>query len=78
MGLSFLPNKNTMCKEIEQWIALRKLDTLLSVCDCCVYKVFDYILTQECRTCSVRKGIVRIMDERSQRDPQEEDLLRTC
>jgi hypothetical protein len=78
MGLRFLPNKNTMCKEIEQWIALRKLDTLLSVCDCCVYKVFDYILTQECRTCSVRKGIIRIMDERSQRDSQEEELLQTC
>jgi hypothetical protein len=26
----------------------------------------------------VRKGIIRIMDERSQRDSQEEELLQTC
>jgi hypothetical protein len=75
MSLSFLPNKATMCKEIEQWIAIRKLDTLLSVCECCVFKAYDFILTQECRTCMVRKGILRITDERNQELRQEAELL---
>ena len=63
-----------MCKEIEQWIKSKKLDTLLNICECCVFNAYNFILTQECRTCMVRKGILRITDERS-RELRQEELL---
>jgi len=74
MSLSFLPSRAAMCKEIEEGISLKKMDTLLSICECCVFKD-DFILTQECRTCMVRKGIIRIADERKRELRQEEELL---
>lgn len=76
MGLSFLPNRAAMCKEIEQWISSRKLDTLLGICECCVFNAYNFILTQECRTCMVRKGVLRITDARSQELRRENELLR--
>lgn len=68
MGLGFVPSRETMVKQIEQWVALRKMDTLLSVCECCIFKTFDFILTQECRSCAVRKGILHLMDEASMKE----------
>jgi len=78
MNLSFLPNTDMMCKEIEHWVELRKLDTLLGVCNCCMYKVFDFILTQECRTCTVRQGILRIVEEKRREARDENTVLETC
>ena len=75
MSLSFLPNRATMCKEIEQLIKSNKLDTLLSICECCVFNAYNFILTQECRACMVRKGIIRITDERSRELRREKELL---
>jgi len=48
---------------VEQWIALKRLDMLRSLCNCCVFKVFDFILAPECRMCVIRKGIVCIANE---------------
>ena len=78
MNLSFLPNRETMRKEIEQWIELRKLDTLMGVCNCCMYKVFDFILTQECRTCAVRDGILRIVEVKRRESRKEDEVLEAC
>lgn len=78
MNLSFLPNRETMRKEIEQWIVLRKLDTLMGVCNCCMYKAFDFILTQECRTCTVRNGILSIVEEKRRESRKEEEVLGVC
>jgi hypothetical protein len=78
MNLSFLPNSDMMRKEIEHWIELRKLDTLLGVCNCCMYKVFDFILTQECRTCTVRNGILRIVEEKRREARNENAALEAC
>ena len=36
---------------------------LRSLCNCCVFKVFDFILAPECRMCVIRKGIVCIANE---------------
>lgn len=78
MGLSFLPNRDKMCKQVEQWVVLEKMDTLLSVCECCVFKTYDFILTQECRTCNVRKGILAIADEKNREARQVAELLQAC
>ncbi len=58
MIMGFLASQDSMYHEIEQWIALGRLNTLMSLCNCCVYKVFDFILAPECRMCIIRKGIV--------------------
>ncbi len=78
MGLGFLPKRDAMCKEIEQWTTLRKLDTLLGLCNCCIYKTFDYILSDECRMCNVRKGIQKILTEKARECPEDEELLKAC
>ncbi len=75
MALGFLPNRDTMCKEVEQWIALRKLDTLLSLCDCCTFKTFNFILSDDCRICLIRKGIVAIMEDRKRERMREQELV---
>ncbi len=64
MSLGFLPKRDSMCKEIEQWTILKKLDRLLGLCNCCVYKTFDYILADECRMCTIRQGILLIVKEK--------------
>ncbi len=74
MALGFLPNRDMMCKEVEQWIALRKLDTLLSICDCCTFKTFNLILSDDCRICLVRKGILAIMENRKRERLLEREL----
>ena len=78
MGLGFLPKRDSMCKEIEQWTALRKLDALLGLCNCCIYKTFDYILAEECRMCMIRKGILLIINEKKRTGLPEHELLDAC
>jgi hypothetical protein len=67
-----------MYKEIEQWTACKKLDALLGLCNCCVYKAFDYILPVECRMCVIRKGILKISDEKRREALADNDLLTAC
>ncbi len=76
MGLGFLPSRDKMMKEIEQWTVLKKLDTLTGLCNCCLYRVFD--LVQECRTCKVQRGIESIAGERSEETVACGDLLGSC
>ena len=78
MDLGFLPNKETMRKEIEQWVVLRKLDTLLGLCNCCMYKVFDFILPQECRGCTVRNGILGVVEAKRREERKNIDVLGVC
>ncbi len=64
MSIGFLASQDSMCQEIERWVGLGQLDTLIGLCNCCVYKVFDLILAPECRMCIIRKGIVLLTKER--------------
>ncbi len=77
MGLGFLPKRDSMCKEVEQWTILKKLDRLLGLCNCCMYKTFDYILADECRMCTIRKGILKIIQEKQQVDVPASSLPNT-
>lgn len=78
MGLGFLPKRDNMCKEVELWTACKKVETLLGLCNCCVYKAFDYILPDECRMCVIRKGILRIADEKKRDGLDVSELLNAC
>lgn len=82
MGISFFPSRNNMIKEVDQWIVLNKIDMLMSLCNCCLYKMFD--MAHECRSCRVRSGINRIAKQagpvlsKSEREPEGEELLGVC
>jgi hypothetical protein len=79
MSISFFPNRNNLIKEVDQWIVLNKVDMLMSLCNCCLYKVFD--MSHACRSCRVKRGIQRIAKqmEKDMRQPVEgEELLGVC
>lgn len=78
MGLGFLPNRESMCIEVEKWISLGKVDTLQALCNSCVYKIFDVLLAQECRMCVIRKGILWIQARNRSESPVGDRLLTTC
>ena len=78
MSVSFFPSRDSMYKEIQSWIAMNKLEMLMSLCNCCTYKALECTAVHQCRSCIVRKGIVKL--ERSgRREPAEgEELLGVC
>lgn len=78
MGLGFLPNRESMCSEVEKWTALGKIDTLQGLCNSCVYKAFDIILAQECRMCVIRKGILWIQAENRRERLVDDRLMTAC
>jgi len=75
MALGFLPSREAMCREVECWIAQQDVDTLLRLCNCCIYKTFDLILAGECRICIIRNGIRSIVRDRSQECSEASALL---
>ncbi len=77
MSPGFLPCLDGMHKEVEKWILLGKLDMLLGLCGCCMYNAFEFILTKECRTCAIRKGILLITDEKTKKARQAAEIM-TC
>jgi hypothetical protein len=78
MGLGFLPNRESMCSEVEKWTALKNIDTLQRLCNSCVYKAFDIILAQECRMCVIRKGILWIQAENQREKLVDDRLITAC
>ena len=77
MSLAFFPSRENMMKEVQQWIVLRKLDMLQSLCNCCVYKTFDCTMSRDCRSCNVRAGIHTLVDD--ERTAVEcDELLNIC
>ncbi len=79
MDLSFLPSRQNMYKEVQQWIALNKLEMLLALCNCCAYKVIGFTAAHHCRSCHVRGGIMKLTAKQPKREPVEgEELLGVC
>jgi hypothetical protein len=78
MSISFFPNRQTMYKEVQQWITLKKLDMLLGLCSCCTYKAFGCTMTHQCRSCHVRDGILRLTDRRQRETSEGEEVLGVC
>ncbi|MDA8101232.1 MAG: hypothetical protein M0042_16555 [Nitrospiraceae bacterium] len=76
MSISFFPSRDNMIKEIEQWIVLNKLEMLMSLCNCCSYKVFD--LAYECQNCRVKTGIRKIATVKARERVEGEELLGLC
>jgi hypothetical protein len=78
MSLAFFPSRDSMMKEIQQWIALRRVEMLHSLCNCCTYKQFDYTLSRDCRSCSVLAGIRKLVHEDKREAAKGDELLGVC
>lgn len=76
MSMSFLPSRDSMVKEVDQWIILQKLEMLIGLCNCCMYKVLA--AGRECRSCRVRFGIRRITEAQRREPVEGEELLGVC
>lgn len=78
MSINFFPLREQMLQEIERCVSHAKLDTLLSFCNSCIYKLYGSAITPECRTCHVHQGAAKIR-KRTRRAPVEgEELLGVC
>jgi hypothetical protein len=78
MGLAFFPSRDNMMKEIKQWVALRRVEMLHSLCNCCTYKQFDYTMSRDCRSCSVLAGIHKLVHEKKRETVECDELLGVC
>ncbi len=77
MSLGFFPSRESIYKEVQQWIATNKLEMLLGLCNCCTYKAVGHMASHQCRSCSVRAGIAKLV--RVEREPvADEELLGVC
>lgn len=77
--VNFCPNKEQMVKEIEQFVASRRLDVLVSLCTCCVNKIFDEsTLVTQCLKCSVQQGIAKISKKMTWTEIPDSEFLGVC
>ena len=78
MSISFFPSRDTMYKEIQLWIAMNKLEMLMSLCNCCTYKALECTSAQQCRSCFVRTGIIKLSRVEKREAVEGEELLGVC
>jgi len=79
MAVNFFPHREQMLKEIEGCVASSKLDVLMGLCTCCVYKSYDEgPLVSQCLKCSVQQGIMKISNKIRMADPPDLEFLRVC
>lgn len=79
MTVNFFPNREQMKREVDLCVASCMLDVLMGYCKCCVYKVFDEnTLVSECRACSVRAGIEKILIDKQWNAAPDLEFLGVC
>lgn len=78
MSINFYPFREQLAKEIEQCITLGRMDTLISFCNSCVFKMFAKRIEPECQTCMIKQGIVRTIQEKKAEDSNNEEVLGVC
>jgi hypothetical protein len=77
MAVNFFPHREQMLKEIEGCVASSKLDVLLGLCTCCVYKSYDEgPFVSQCLKCSVQQGIMKISNKMRMADAPNLEFLR--
>ncbi len=76
MSVNFFPNREQMLKEIEGCVVSSKLDVLLGLWTCCLYKSYDEgPLVSQCLKCSVKKGIMKISNKMKLADARDLEFL---
>lgn len=60
MRVNFYPSREQVSKEIDQCIAVRNTDTLLSFCKSCISNMLTLRFNSECQNCKVKDGLNEI------------------
>ncbi len=60
MRVNFYPSREQVSKEIDQCIAVRNTDTLMSFCKSCISNVLTIRFNSECQNCKVKDGLNQI------------------
>jgi len=78
VSVGFFPNRESMYKEIQLWIATNKLEMLMNLCNCCTYKALECTSVHQCRSCFVRSGIIKLARVEKREAVEDEELLGVC
>ncbi len=60
MRVNFYPSREQVSKEIDQCIAVRNTDTLMSFCKSCISNALTIRFNSECQNCKVKDGLNQI------------------
>jgi hypothetical protein len=66
MSVNFYLDRKQMFKEVEQCILLDRLDTLMSFCNSCSFKVVKNNRIPECNDCRVQRGIKAVRKKKEE------------
>lgn len=75
MSVNFNLSREQMSKEIDQCIALNRMDTLLSLCNSCVSSMLERRFEYECQNCKIRFGINKILSKKKTQEFEEEEFI---
>ncbi len=78
MSVNFYPFRELLAKEVERCVSAGRLDTLLSLCKSCVFKMFPKRIEPECQSCRIQYGIAQLIQGMNSRASGREDGLRAC
>jgi hypothetical protein len=75
MGVNFYLSRERMFKEVDQCIALNKLETLMSFCNSCHFKILEDMPVPECHKCKVQRGIKTLSRYENQKKKDRNQLV---
>jgi hypothetical protein len=79
MAINFYPNREQLSKEIDQCVASRNREVLLSFCRCCIYNIFEEsTIVTECFKCGIQHGLSKISNVLTGTDTPDIELLGVC
>jgi hypothetical protein len=78
MSVVFYPNRDQMSKEVELCVKLNRLETLLSFCNSCMFKIFEFRFIRLCRACNVHHAITRVSKKDNAPERDDAELLGIC
>jgi hypothetical protein len=76
MSVNFCPDRKRMFKEAEQCIILNRLDSLMSFCNSCLFKLSRKIRFSECHDCKIKRGIKTLQRKNEGAKQGEDESLR--
>jgi len=77
--INFYPNRIQMLQEIERCTSSSNLETLLSYCNSCAYKVLsESTLVSQCLKCRIQQGITKISNAKKWTATPDHEFLGVC
>jgi hypothetical protein len=75
MSVNFNPLRERMSKEIDQCIAIRNMDTLLSFCNSCISSRLPKRFAYECQNCKVQRAIAELSSKKRIHEHEDEEFF---